>query len=130
MGSGDGTRAIGRAFMYAGPGQGYRGRQQSFTLPAPDVSLGDHNQEWHILMSDATNRAKAADKAGERESMEPGHQDKGLPEQTSQRIGDELKAFYDGLVSEPLPDRFVQLLQQLEQREKAKKNDDAGGSGK
>lgn len=71
-------------------------------------------------MSDATNRANAAGrKAGEREAQESPQRDKALPEQTSQRIRDELMAYYDGLVNEPLPDRFVQLLQQLEQREKA-----------
>lgn len=73
-------------------------------------------------MSDATNRAKATDRAagrraGEREQVEHVDRDRGLTEQTSKRIGDELKAFYDGLVQEPLPDRFVRLLQQLEQRE-------------
>ncbi|MEX2630296.1 MAG: NepR family anti-sigma factor [Tistlia sp.] len=79
-----------------------------------------NNQKWQLLMSDATNRANAAGrKAGEREAQESPQRDKALPEQTSQRIRDELMAYYDGLVNEPLPDRFVQLLQQLEQREKA-----------
>jgi hypothetical protein len=80
-------------------------------------------------MSDATDRAKAADNAGERKPGTPAQRDKRLPDKTTQRIGEELKSFYDGLVSEPLPDRFVQLLQQLEQREKAggKKSPDGGG---
>lgn len=81
-------------------------------------------------MSDATNRAKAADNRGDRKSVDPAHRDRRLPDKTTQRIGDELKSFYDGLVSEPLPDRFVQLLQELEQREKAGRKDNAGGGRK
>lgn len=78
-------------------------------------------------MSDATNRAKPA------EALSPDHasgevrrHEKGLGEEASRRIGDELKAFYDGLVQEPLPDRFVQLLQQLEQREAPGRAEKAG----
>jgi hypothetical protein len=34
-------------------------------------------------------------------------------------IGQRLREFYDGVASEPVPDRFTKLLQQLEQRGKA-----------
>ncbi len=51
----------------------------------------------------------------------------GLSDEASQRIGQELKAYYDGLVNEPLPDRFVQLLQQMEQKEKS--GGKQGGNG-
>lgn len=36
-------------------------------------------------------------------------------------IGRKLKQYYDGLVSEEIPDRFSQLLRQLEQTEPAQK---------
>lgn len=36
-------------------------------------------------------------------------------------IGRKLKQYYDGLVSEEVPDRFAQLLRQLEQTEPAQK---------
>jgi hypothetical protein len=36
-------------------------------------------------------------------------------------IGRKLKQYYDGLVSEEVPDRFAQLLKQLEQTEPAPK---------
>ncbi|MGB3389449.1 MAG: NepR family anti-sigma factor [Pseudaminobacter sp.] len=36
-------------------------------------------------------------------------------------IGRKLKQYYDGLVSEEIPDRFAQLLRQLEQTEPAQK---------
>lgn len=80
-------------------------------------------------MSDATDRAKSERRTEEREPGGPAHRDTGLTEEASRRIGDELKAFYDGLVSEPLPDRFVQLLQQLEKREKSRPAKGKTGAG-
>ena len=60
--------------------------------------------------------------------MESRRGTEGLSDEASQRIGQELKAYYDGLVSEPLPDRFVQLLQQMEQKEKS--GGQNGGDGR
>ena len=40
-------------------------------------------------------------------------------------IGRKLKQYYDGLVSEDVPDRFAELLEQLEERE----NDDTRHDG-
>ena len=75
-------------------------------------------------MSDATNRAKdSGPAAGKGNPMETRRKGEGLSDESSQRIGNELKAYYDGLVNEPLPDRFTQLLQQMEAQEKA------GGKG-
>lgn len=37
---------------------------------------------------------------------------------TNSEIGRKLKQYYDGLVSEEVPDRFSELLSQLEEREK------------
>ena len=36
-----------------------------------------------------------------------------------ERIGDRLRAMYDDLVQQPVPDRFVELLSRLEQRNDA-----------
>ena len=33
------------------------------------------------------------------------------------RIGSQLRAMYDGLVSEPIPDRFLELLNQMEEQD-------------
>ncbi len=38
-------------------------------------------------------------------------------------IGRKLKQYYDGLVSEDVPDRFAELLSRLEQAESAQKKD-------
>jgi len=39
-------------------------------------------------------------------------------DRTSQsRIGDHLRAMYDGLMQQPVPDRFVDLINRLDQRE-------------
>ena len=38
-----------------------------------------------------------------------------LDRTTQTRIGDQLRAMYDDLMQQPVPDRFAQLLAQLEQ---------------
>ena len=38
-----------------------------------------------------------------------------------ERIGDSLRAMYDDLVQQPVPDRFVELLSRLEKRNDAAK---------
>ena len=43
---------------------------------------------------------------------------KSLPVMLQGQIGQRLREAYNELVSEPVPDRFVLLLQQLKQREK------------
>ncbi|MBX3571774.1 MAG: hypothetical protein KF694_05415 [Mesorhizobium sp.] len=40
---------------------------------------------------------------------------------TNSEIGRKLRQYYDGLVSEDVPDRFAQLLQELDQAESAAK---------
>ncbi len=40
---------------------------------------------------------------------------------TNTEIGRKLRQYYDGLVSEDVPDRFAQLLQELDQAESAAK---------
>jgi hypothetical protein len=40
-----------------------------------------------------------------------------LPVELQGQIGQRLREAYNELISEPVPDRFVQLLQQLKQRE-------------
>lgn len=80
-------------------------------------------------MSDATDRSNANTRHAGMSESENGQREHSLSEEASQRIGKELKSFYDGLVSEPLPDRFVRLLQQLEEVEKTrvpKKPNDGG----
>jgi hypothetical protein len=43
----------------------------------------------------------------------------GLDRAIQERIGDRLRAMYDDLVQQPVPDRFVELLSRLEQRNDA-----------
>jgi hypothetical protein len=40
----------------------------------------------------------------------------GLDRQIQHRIGDQLRAMYDELMQQPVPDRFAELLGQLDQR--------------
>ena len=47
----------------------------------------------------------------------------GDPLGTNSEIGRKLKQYYDDLVSDDVPDRFAQLLSQLEQTEPAQKKD-------
>lgn len=46
-----------------------------------------------------------------------------IPMELQGQIGQRLREAYNELIGEPVPDRFVQLLQQLKQRE------DQGGGG-
>ncbi|WP_315924899.1 NepR family anti-sigma factor [Mesorhizobium sp. SP-1A] len=63
-------------------------------------------------MKEATKTA-TADTAGRQLS--------GDPLGTNSEIGRKLKQYYDDLVSDEVPDRFAQLLAQLEQTEAAHK---------
>jgi hypothetical protein len=58
-------------------------------------------------MGNASGRGQGAPK------LEPGAQ---------KALGRELRAMYDELIEEPVPDRFLQLLDQLEQSEKPAEN--------
>ncbi|MXQ12362.1 hypothetical protein GR328_12995 [Microvirga makkahensis] len=42
-----------------------------------------------------------------------------LPPHVATFLGEQLQAFYAHLVSEPVPDRFVQLVQQLDGKKKS-----------
>jgi len=44
----------------------------------------------------------------------------GLPNNVQQHIGNMLRVSFQELLAEPVPDRFSQLLEQLEQAEKSK----------
>jgi hypothetical protein len=37
-----------------------------------------------------------------------------LPQKVEDQIGEQLRAMYDGVLGEPLPDRFLDLLERLE----------------
>ncbi len=43
-----------------------------------------------------------------------------LDKATQSRIGDQLRAMYDGLLDQPVPDRFRDLLAKLDQRNEEK----------
>lgn len=45
-------------------------------------------------------------------------------------LGRELRAMYDGVVSQPVPDRFTELLDRLEQREKGSADDGTNSEDK
>jgi hypothetical protein len=42
------------------------------------------------------------------------HPEPGLPPHVAASLGEQLQAFYAHLMSEPVPDRFLQLLQQMD----------------
>ena len=44
-----------------------------------------------------------------------------LDRQIQGRIGDQLRAMYDDLMSQPVPDRFAELLGRLDQQDEPKK---------
>jgi hypothetical protein len=56
--------------------------------------------------------AGSASKQGESTTIQPP-----LPMELQGQIGQRLREAYNELVNEPVPDRFVQLLQQLKTRE-------------
>jgi anti-sigma factor NepR-like protein len=56
--------------------------------------------------------AGSASKQGESTTIQPP-----LPMELQGQIGQRLREAYNELISEPVPDRFVQLLQQLKTRE-------------
>ncbi len=64
-------------------------------------------------------------------STKPGQPDEASPDtKVLDAIGRALKAHYDDLVSEPVPDRFLDLLADLEKEErKAKAKGDGNASG-
>jgi hypothetical protein len=66
--------------------------------------------------------ASSASKQGEISTTQK--QQTQLPTELQGQIGRRLREAYNELVSEPVPDRFIQLLQQLKQRE------DQGRGGK
>jgi Anti-sigma factor NepR len=43
--------------------------------------------------------------------------------EVSELIGQRLRKFYDGIAQQPVPDRFIDLLKQLEAATPSKKND-------
>lgn len=45
---------------------------------------------------------------------------RGLPEQTRLRLGNHLRNLYDSVVHQPVPDRFRDLIAQLDDAEKSK----------
>jgi hypothetical protein len=68
-------------------------------------------------MKDMTKTSAAAASAAKRQGAS------GDPLGPNSEIGRKLKQYYDDLVSEEVPDRFAQLLAQLEQASPAQKKD-------
>lgn len=52
-----------------------------------------------------------------------GKSQKQLDDLSSSQIGKRLKSMYDEVVSEPVPDKFMDLLASLEQAEKGRSHD-------
>ena len=61
-------------------------------------------------------RVTAEDALGDKLATDPK-----LDNLSQKRIGDQLRAMYDDLVQQPVPDRFRDLLEQLEERGKEKR---------
>jgi len=62
-------------------------------------------------------------KENEPADANPRRNGSGGPLGANSEIGRKLKQYYDDLVSDEVPDRFAQLLSQLEQAEPAQKKD-------
>lgn len=65
------------------------------------------------LLEDADEREEIRAAEGE-----PAHEP-ALPSDVAAFLGDQLRGFYSQLMSEPIPERFVQLLEQLDQKGEA-----------
>lgn len=50
-----------------------------------------------------------------------GHQETGSGQALGLAIGKRLRSYYDNIVAQPVPDRFVELLKKLEDSESGKK---------
>ncbi|WP_430911969.1 NepR family anti-sigma factor [Methylobacterium sp. sgz302541] len=59
--------------------------------------------------------AQAVREAAQAESDER----RGLTEQTQRRIGTHLRAMYEGLVQQPVPDRFRELIEKLDSADRS-----------
>lgn len=50
-----------------------------------------------------------------------------LGRDVQQKIGDQLRAYYDDVVSQGVPDRFAELLRRLDDKTSKQRDDDGGG---
>jgi hypothetical protein len=55
-------------------------------------------------------------------------QGNGVDGELQAHIGRKLKAAYDDILGQPVPDRFLELLKALEEKEKGQQGDEAGTS--
>ena len=77
---------------------------------ANDVSAPSHNEDKHPeKMSQSTNE-RVSDEA-EDDADGPQMQ---VPADMQQFIGRQLRAVYDDVAKQPIPDRFLELMKQLE----------------
>ncbi|HEX8666110.1 MAG TPA: NepR family anti-sigma factor [Beijerinckiaceae bacterium] len=67
-----------------------------------------------MTQSKGRGGAKVIPESSLSDELEPG-----LDRAIQERIGDHLRAMYDDLVQQPVPDRFVELLSRLEKRNDA-----------
>ena len=72
-----------------------------------ELSMADHDEKGAGRRDVGTGGGggRRAGKAGDNGEIDP---------RVQCEIGRQLKAFYDDVISEPVPDRFLELLQQLE----------------
>ncbi|MGX1309726.1 hypothetical protein AB7M35_004498 [Amorphus suaedae] len=62
--------------------------------------------------------------------MEPASDSPGMEPQLQAQIGRKLKAMYDSYLSEPIPDRLVSLLEQLDSLPSARDGTKPGNEGR
>jgi Anti-sigma factor NepR len=66
------------------------------------------------------DKAKSGEVTKSSKEKDKMHQSKARPE-VSGLISERLRSFYDGVSKQPIPDRFIELLQQLESASPPKK---------
>ncbi len=63
--------------------------------------------------------------AGAPPARPPGAVEAGLEREVQTHLGRQLRALYDEVASQPVPDRFLKLLEQLEEKEAKQSKGDA-----
>jgi hypothetical protein len=115
---------VGSAWQQPPTGEGGDGGQERERVGEEDErarSEGDPNDHAQARRDDTTNQS-APERPSTMDSQRPTHDRKpprGLLDRSLQaQLGRQLRSIYSDIASEPVPERFVKLLEELEAREK------------
>lgn len=86
-------------------------------------NLRDFGPVSHLMSENGNEKQSGKKTARDRERREAlDAHGEGLDANVQRQIGKRLQKLYDGVLDEPIPDRFVELLKQLEDSSKQKKS--------